>query len=314
MNSARKLVLSAMMTIFATAPLQAAELTLSFANLPALDESSEGIYEGWVIVDGAPVTTGVFNVNAMGQTVAPGTSTVISFSVDDSIGLSSAVKITIEPVGDIDPAPSGLVVMTGDVTDSVTPLVAALPDLATLMTAGGSYILATPSDNGVDTSNDNQGIWYLSMPGPTAGLTNLPDLGPNWTYEGWIVDTSGAMPVPYSTGTFNTATGADSDAAGCNAGGPPFPGQDFTAFHCGPVFNLDSGDFVAVISIEPVPDNGPGPFQFKPLVGMVPTDALANGGVLGNQTAATFPTGNATITGTVATEESTWGGIKASYR
>jgi len=183
-----------------------------------------------------------------------------------------------------------------------------------LMTAAGSYILATPSDNGVDMTNDNKGIWYLSMPGPTASLTNLPDLGPSWTYEGWIVDTSGMMPTPYSTGTFNMAAGADSDAGGCNGGGPPFPGQDFTAFHCGPVFDLDSGDFVAVISIEPVPDNGAGPFQFKPLVGMVPTDALMNGGVLGNQVAATFPTGTATITGVVATEESSWGGLKAVFR
>ncbi len=314
MNSARKFALTAMIMILAAIPLQAAELTLSFANLPALNEGTEGIYEGWVIVDGAPVSTGVFNVNAMGQTVAPGTSTVITFTVDDSIGLSSAVKITIEPVGDMDPAPSGLVLMTGDVAGAVTALVAALPDLATLMTSAGAYILATPSDNGVDMTNDNQGIWYLTMPGPSAGLTNLPDLGPNWTYEGWIVDTSGMSPVPYSTGTFNAATGVDSDEAGCNAGGPPFPGQDFTAFHCGPILDLDSGDFVAVISIEPVPDNGPGPFQFKPLVGMVPTDALTNGGTLGNQVAATFPTGTATITGTVAAQESSWGGLKAVFR
>lgn len=81
-----------------------------------------------------------------------------------------------------------------------------------LSTAMGSYILATPSDDGVDTMNGDQGIWYLSMPGPMAGLTGLPDLGASWTYEGWIVDVSGAMPVPYSTGTFDAADMADSDA------------------------------------------------------------------------------------------------------
>ena len=62
-----------------------------------------------------------------------------------------------------------------------------------------------------------------------------------------------------------TAKGFDSNEAGCMGGSPPFPGQDFTAFHCGPVLDLDSGYFAAVVSIDPVPDTGPGPFQLKPL-------------------------------------------------
>ena len=128
----------------------------------------------------------------------------------------------------------------------------------------------------------------------------MPDLGASWIYEGWVVDVSSGSPMPYSTGTFAAADGFDSDMAGCKGGGPPFPGQDFTAFHCGPVFDLDSGDFVAVISIEPVPDNGPGPFQFKPLAGGIPTDALPRGGV-GQPGGGTFPTGSATITGTLPT-------------
>jgi hypothetical protein len=293
----------------------AAELTLSFTNLMPLDESTDGLYEGWAIIDGAPVSTGVFNVNASGQPVMPGGGGVIpSFMTGEEIGLASSIKISLEPVGDADPAPSGLIVLTGDVDSETTPLSAALPGLDTLMGSGGSYILATPSDNAEDTTNDNQGIWYLAMPGPVAGLTNLPDIGPNWVYEGWIVDVSGGSPVPYSTGTLAAADGFDSDMAGCMGGGPPFPGQDFTAFHCGPVLNLDSGDFVAVISIEPVPDNGPGPFQFKPLAGMIPTDALMVGGILNNQVADTFPTGTATITGTVPVTQNTWGMLKASYR
>jgi hypothetical protein len=293
----------------------AAELSLTFANLAPLDEATEGLYEGWAIIDGAPVSTGVFNVNASGQPVMPGGGAVIaSFPAGGDIGLASAIKISLEPVGDADPGPSGLIVLTGDVNSETTPLVSALPGLDMLMTSNGSYILATPSDNGVDAGNDNQGIWYLSMPGPMAGLTNLPSLGANWTYEGWIVDISSGSPMPYSTGTFAGGAVGDSDLAGCMGGGPPFPGQDFTAFHCGPVFDLDNGDFVAVISIEPVPDNGAGPFQFKPLAGAVPTDALTNGGMLGNQVAATFPTGSATITGTVAVSESSWGALKAAFR
>ncbi len=311
----RKALLITAAVLAMAVPAAAAELTLSFNNLPTLNESTEGLYEGWAIVDGMPVSTGVFNVNGAGEPVMPGGGGVIaSFPVPDSIGMSSSIKISLEPVGDADPAPSGLIVLGGDVESEITALTAAVPGLDMLMTSGGSYILATPSDNAVDPANDDQGIWFLAMPGPVAGLTNLPDIGPNWKYESWVVDVSGGGPVPYTGGTFDMAAGLDSDEAGCNGGGPPFPGQDYTAFHCGPVLDLDSGDFAAVISIEPVPDNGPGPFMFKPLAGMIPTDALDNGGMVGNQVADTFPTGTAGILGTVPVAETSWSSLKASFR
>jgi hypothetical protein len=293
----------------------AAELTLSFSNLPPLNEMTEGLYEGWAIIDGMPVSTGVFNVNGSGQPVMPGGGDVIPFfPVADSIGLASSIKISLEPPGDVDPAPSGLIVLGGEVNSETTALSAAVPGLDMLMTSAGSYILATPSDNATDPDNDDEGIWFLTMPGPVAGLTNLPDLGPNWTYEGWVVDVSGGGPIPYTTGTFDMAAGIDSDEAGCMGGGPPFPGQDFTAFHCDPVLDLDSGDFAAVISIEPVPDNSPAPFLFKPLAGMIPTDALQNGGTVVNQVLETFPTGTAAIFGTVPVAGTTWSSLKAAFR
>ncbi len=295
-------------------PALAAELTLSFDNLMPLNESTDGLYEGWAIIDGAPVSTGVFNVDGSGNAVMPGGGAPISFMVDDNIGTASAIKISLEPVGDSDPGPSGLIVLTGDVDGDTIALKAALPGLDMLMTSAGSYILATPSDNAMDTTNDDQGIWFLSMPGPMEGLTNLPDLGPNWVYEGWVVDVSGSSPMPYSTGTFTSGAGFDSDAAGCMAGGPPFPGQDFVAYQCDTEMDLDTGDFAAVISIEPVPDNGAGPFMFKPLAGMIPVDGLNGSNMIGNQVADTFPTGSAMITGTVASTPSSWGSLKASFR
>ncbi len=295
-------------------PAVAAELSLNFENLMPLDEATDGLYEGWAIINGAPVSTGVFNVDAAGNAVMPGGGGAMTFMVDDNIGQASAIKISIEPAGDMDPAPSGLIILSGDVNSEITVLTAAVPGLDMLMESEGSYILATPSDNDSDTENNDQGIWFLAMPGPVAGLTNLPDLGPNWVYEGWVVDISGGSPMPYSSGTFTSGDGFDSDAAGCNAGGPPFPGQDYVAFQCGPVLDLDSGNFAAVISIEPVPDNGPGPFMFKPLAGMIPTDGLMGGNMMGNQVASTFPTGTATISGTVAVTISNWDALKAIYR
>lgn len=309
------LALVLMISGAALAQSGAEDLTLSFTNLMPLDESVDGLYEGWAIIGGAPVSTGVFNVNASGQPVEPGTGMVIEFFAT-GVDLAGAtdIKISLEPVGDSDPGPSGLIVLGGMIDGETAELQAALPGLDMLPMAMANYILATPSDNDVDTTNDNQGVWYLSMPGPVAGLTGLPDLGSNWVYEGWAVDVSGASPMPYSTGTFTMAEGFDSDMAGCNGGGPGFPGQDFTAFHCGPVLDLDSGDFALVISIEPVPDNSPAPFQFKPLAGMVPTDAVGMGNCLENQTTATFPVGVATISGTTPVSRTTLGDLKASFR
>ena len=291
-------------------------LVLEFNNLAVLDESGEGLYEGWAIVDGLPVSTGVFNVNAAGMPVEPGGGPVIEeFDAGVDITSATAIKISIEPVGDADPGPSGLIIAEGEVAGMMADLHAAVPGLEMLATmATGAFILATPSDNDTMPDNDDMGIWFLTMPGPEPGLLNLPDLGPNWIYEGWAVDLSGGAPMPYSTGTFGSATETDSDAAGCNGGGPPFPGQDFVEFHCGPFLDLDTGDFAAVLSIEPVPDNHPGPFQLKPLAGMIPTDALGMNNELGNQTADTFPTGTARLGMSVANEAAAWGAVKGMYR
>ena len=58
----------------------------------------------------------------------------------------------------------------------------------------------------------------------------------------------------------------DGDGAGSTKGpvgdGPPFPGQDFIT----PATVLNNGATVAVISVEPEPDNAPAPFLIKPLV------------------------------------------------
>lgn len=291
------------------------EFAVQFDNLMVLDTGVDGVYEGWAIIGGAPFSTGVFNVDEMGNTVDPDTGVPIPIFVTDlDLDGTTDIKISIEPVGDMDPGPSGLIVLTGAVVDNAANLVPALPGYETLAAATGNYILASPSDNAEDDMNDDQGIWFLCMPGPVAGLVGLPDLGPSWTYEGWVVDVSGAMPVPYSTGTFDTAAGFDSDEAGTLGGGPPFPGQDFVAYQGGPVLDLDSGDFAAVLSIEPVPDNGPGPFLFKPMAGAIPTDALGMCNALGNQVDATFPTGSAQLGDPLPAEELSWGELKNAYR
>ncbi len=291
-------------------------IMLQFDMLPTLDEAVDGHYEGWAIVGGMPYTTGKFNVNGSGQPVMLGGGSVIEeFDAGMDITGASDIKISIEAPGDGDALPSGLIVLEGSVSGLTANLRAALPGLEMLSDmATGAYILATPSDNDSDAGNDDQGIWFLSLPNPDPGFMHLPDLGANWTYEGWVVDLSGATPMPYSTGTFDMASGFDSDAAGCMGGGPPFPGQDFVAYQCDGVLDLDNGDFAAVLTIEPVPDNSPMPFLLKPLAGMIPTDGLGNPGIpMGNQTADTFPVGTALIAGATATEDASLSSIKSLW-
>lgn len=292
---------------------------MSFERLAVLEEKAEGLYEGWAIVGGAPVSTGVFNVDAGGQPVHPaGGGPIEEFMAAADIHLATAIVITLEPPDDPDPAPSSIKLLAGAVVNAAAELRVNVPGRETLETATtGVFRLATPSDDEVYPDNDDMGIWFLSLPGPAAGFGNLPDLGADWRYEGWVVDTSPASgsPVPWSTGTFLAAKGADSDHAGCAGGGPPFPGQDFTPFHCGPSLDLDGGGFVVVITVEPSPDNSPAPFQLKPLAGPVAEDALGRDNPLANQAAATFPVGSARLyMGPTAAGAVSWGELKAAAR
>ena len=56
--------------------------------------------------------------------------------------------------------------------------------------------------------------------------------------------------------------------------GPPFPGEDYLQnAPSGLSFPTDLKGMTIVISVEPNPDNDPGPFTLKPLAHMVPADA-----------------------------------------
>jgi len=229
------------------------------------DLGNDYVYEGWLIVDGSPVSTGTFTVNSTGVL----SQTTFDADISD---LESATKfvLSIEPSVDSDPAPSAVKILGGDFSSNTATLSvgdgAALGD--NFSTATGSYILATPTD--ALSNNENSGVWWL-VPGGTPGLT-LPTLPDGWRYEGWAVVNG----TPLSTGTFTSASGADAAApySGANAG-PAFPGEDFlNNAPSGITFPLDLSGAKVVISVEPFPDNSSAPFLLKPLVGTVPTAAV----------------------------------------
>ena len=256
-------------------------LRISFDGLEALGDGF--IYEGWLVTESGPVSTGTFSVN-------PNGSLSRSIYEVDQPTLRSAMKfvVTIEPSPDSDPLPAATKYLGGDWDGNSASL--SVADGATLMndfsSAAGSYILAAPSA-GMAGSHTN-GIWWLNPPMPFSPGLMLPTLPNGWMYEGWVV--VGGMPI--TTGRFTSVMGADSDGAGPYAGPmgtPPFPGQDFAM----PPMNLIGG--AAVISIEPQPDDSAHPFTLKPLVDhMIEDDMGMHMPQSMDNNAGSFPTGMAT--------------------
>lgn len=258
---------------------EVAELTLSFQGLGEL--GPDAAYEGWLIVDGQPISTGTFSVDSEGMLGDD------RFEVAaEDLRAASAFVLTIEPVPDDDPAPSATKYLggtfEGDSADLDVSFQAALGDDFSM--AAGSYVLAVPSAD--DEGRYARGIWWLDPAAGSGPSLSLPELPDGWAYEGWVV----GMGTPHSTGRFTSVSGPDSDGAGSAAGPldtPPFPGQDFVD----PESTLLG--YQAVISVEPEPDNSPEPFALKPLVDDEITDVGAEVLQQMSNVAETFPTGSA---------------------
>ena len=239
------------------------------------------------MVDGAPQTTGTFSVDGTGKL------SKTAFEIDtDDLSSATAFILTIEPNPDPSPNPSETHIIAGDFSGSSASLSvghgAALGD--NFSSSAGKYILATPT-NGADT-DEKSGIWFLDLSSgsPAVGLT-LPTLPAGWKYEGWTVING----TPVTTGTFTSVTVVDdADPFSSTQGGPPFPGEDYLVnAPAGLTFPTSLAGGTAVISIEPDPDNSTNPFTLKPLVKMIPTDAVDHVTYTMDRNLGSFPTGTA---------------------
>ena len=272
----------------AIVPDTVSELTVDIQGLEDLGD--DYAYEGWLIVDGSPISAGIFRVDAEGNLSQS------TFNIDqDDLDRASAYVLTIEPSPDNDPNPSSVHILAGDFSGNSASLrVDHGSALGTDFTAStGSYILATPTDGGSET-NELSGVWWLDpSAGPEAGL-KLPTLPNGWEYEGWAVVDGRAV----STGKFTSVSGPDdfSGFSGTEADAPPFPGEDLLInAPSGLTFPTDLSGGLVVISVEPSPDNSEAPFLLKPLVGMVPSSA-AHHTLYGmdNNASSTNPSGTIT--------------------
>lgn len=231
-----------------------ANLTLNLQGLEALGD--DFVYEGWIIVDGVPVTTGTFSLVTFPQT----------FSVN-ATQLENATRfvLSIEPANDPDPAPADTKLLVGDFSGNSASVNSEI--VGDFSNASGAFFLRSPTDEtGTNNGNDHYGVWFGTPGMPPVPNFNLPVLPAGWAYEGWVIGESG----PITTGTFTAFDARDSfdDFSETSQPGPPVPGEDFFInAPTGETFPLDVRGRTVVISVEPVPDNSPAPFAIKPLVG-----------------------------------------------
>ena len=228
------------------------DLVVQLSNLPTLNDGFQ--YEGWIIVDGAAISTGTFD--ATGNV----TTSIDRTQLDDA----TRYVLTIEPDPDPSADPSSTHILAGDFNGNVASLTighsAALGSDFT--DAAGKYILATPTNGG--NTDEASGVWWLDNSGgsETAGLS-LPNLPDGWKYEGWAVIDG----TPVSTGTFTRVDAADeADEFSGDTSGPAYPGEDFLVnAPDGLTFPTDLRRGSVVISIEPDPDDSALTFNLKPL-------------------------------------------------
>jgi hypothetical protein len=231
-----------------------ASLTINLRGLDALGD--DFVYEGWIIVEGTPVSTGTFSSVDFPQ----------SFQVDyDQLQKATTFVLSIEPAADSDPSPAATKLLVGDFSGDSASLTTNI--VGDFSNASGAFFLRTPTDEtGTNNGNDESGVWFGTPGMPPTPNFVLPTLSAGWTYEGWVVGDGG----PLTTGTFTAFDMAD-DAAPFSEmmqSGPPIPGEDFFLnAPSGETFPLDIRNRTVVISVEPVPDNSSAPFTLKPLVG-----------------------------------------------
>ncbi len=97
---------SATLASYKNDPVRTWFVGLSFDGLEA--SAADEVYEGWIIVDGQPVSTGTFTV------ADDGALSQYNFAFEARRSQIGAFVLTIEPVPDNDPAPSDVHVLAGD--------------------------------------------------------------------------------------------------------------------------------------------------------------------------------------------------------
>ena len=256
------------------------QLKLNLTGLENLGANYK--YEGWIVVNGSPVTTGTFTVNDAGVL------SKTTFDVD-ATSLAAATKfvLSIEPANDADPAPSNTKYLVADFSGNSATISTGI--IGNFAASAGKYLIASPTS--MSSMDPLAGVWFMDGSGPSNGF-DLPTLETGWQYEGWVVKNG----TPLSTGKFSNPSISDLNASYSGTQpAPPFPGEDFVAnAPAGITFPWDLSGATLVISVEPNPDNSAMPFTLKPLSHIVASPAVEGATVSMTRSLSSFPTGTVT--------------------
>ena len=234
--------------------------------------------------------------------------------VSGSLVEGSQVRITVEPPGDNDAAPSKQVLLRGTLRGGAADLsvVGAMTQGALPLRARpGQFTMFSPSDNALHgyPSNEESGIWLFNMqPAATDQRdmwVRLTQLQEGWVYEGWMVrdiDTPNAVWLSYgkflpdASGAVNTRDdtgwGEFSGVTDYLKGEEEFPGDDWISNPLGyPVpggltlpLNLreksstGTSRWTHLITIEPSSDRGEAVTTPVPFTVRPYRDAFGDGG------------------------------------
>ncbi len=252
-------------------------------------------YEGWAILGGQPTSTGKFNLNASGAIIDLNGNAIANGTFQTGLALdtATAIVITIEPAGNTSPSMTHF--LGGSLANGAASLTVGDPTALgnNFATAAGKYVLAAPT--GTASTPQKSGVWFIDLAGgsPAVGLS-LPTLPAGWKYEGWAI----VGGIPLTTGKFTNPAAPDTgDPYSGSNPGPPFPGEDFLMSAPGGLtFPIDLSGKMVAITIEPDPDDSPGPFvALKPLSAAVSTTAADHVTYTMTNDASAFPTGNAAV-------------------
>ncbi|HET9982950.1 MAG TPA: anti-sigma factor [Longimicrobiales bacterium] len=163
-----------------------ADIALTFTNLPALDPARDGALEIWLVdAAGAAHSAGKLTAGASGEV-----------HVRSPIASPRSLRVTLEPPGDTDPAPSDAAVLAGHFSGRQAHLRldgAILPEGAALEPDPGQFTMFTPSDNYLYgyPSHEYAGVWLFNARPLTTkqndSWVRMTPLSPGWVYEGWMV-------------------------------------------------------------------------------------------------------------------------------
>lgn len=279
----------------------ATTITLSATGLPGLPQ---GTYQGWAVLeDGTKIPADYQDALVNGEQH--------QYELPQEAADATSVAVTVEPEGDNNDQPSGVVVMRGSLNDNNT---ADLSFPVDLTQASGGYTMATPSNG---SGQETSGVWFIEKTGskPPSPALNVPELPSGWVYEGWV-----KLPnkPPVTTGRFRDPTEPDFYGGfSGDQGVPPRPGEDLLnktdRAPDGVSFPVDltAQQTKVVLSVEPdmggtTREDGTytqgtdigglaKPFPVKPLVGTVLEGATSDTLYQLNLNSESLPSGTAQI-------------------